>query len=653
MFDCSQNYSPPHPDIHASDVHTSPTLSPKPGLQPALPAPQPPAYQPERTSLSPSEPGSTTFGSDNDRVFSSGDEDSMEFQSDTAYDSVSTRATMSGHPGLPGLAIERLFDDEPVPEANKHTVLPLEEQIPLGLFSESSQHDGVSLDGLESLSTPRDDHSSNSEAVDLFATPVAIREDQSQLAKFASSPPSTPYPNNPEHEQCQTDLTSPNEEDAALCSSELWDDEAYPEATSKDTPGSPDLPQHSTWTLSPPLLGAHQPPFAPLRQGLDDIREEKRLSIFDWSEQQRSERDSLNGSSPRPRTVHSKQSNDGRGGRAPGRRAPNALHLRSQSVPAAKESYLDSNPGYPPAKFGTWGLGNKGVSEEWTDDFEFDEVEECDTQHSYERLGTGMKVPQAIIDRQASVHGQFGQVQEFMLLVEELKRLRHQGNMLDLMEGPSHHLWEDAENIINLATLDEEDEELGPPQSPGFSTAFDEFDDDSSSPAHRPRQQYNLGFGDESKAAPNSTLNSAPATPAGGRPRGESLAQAKTFLQTMHQNRRGVESSPFEDRNHPPKLPFDTQDLRDLVARAGVATRALKEIVRKAEGVFTSPDRTPKEPRDPPFSQIFNRPETSPPTTKKPCLVKSTSVNSYISGSLPSSNNERDRAGHMNMMTVV
>ncbi len=576
----------------------------------------------------------------------------MEFQSDTAYDSMATRATTSSNSDLPGLEIERLFDGSSAAKTAKETLLSLEELIPLGTFSESSQHDETSLDGLESLSTPRDDHSSNPEVVESFATPVAARESQSEARNFSSSPPSTRCPDVQQHEKDPTEVASAQEEMRTCLDGELWDDDFCAKPIATGRPASPELPQYTSWRLSPPLLPAHQHPPLPYRQGLDDLREEKRMSIFDWSEQQRSDRDSLNGSSPRPRTVHSKQSTDGRGGRAPGRRAPNALHLRSQSVPAAKESYLDSDPGYPPAKFGTWGLGNKGVSEEWTDDFEFDELEEWDTQQVPERPAVGMRVPQAIIDRQASVHGQFGQVQEFMLLVEELKRLRHQGTLLGLMKGPSHHLWEDAENIINLATLNEDDEEFVPPHSPGFSNGFDDFDVDTFIP-HSPHQPHSPNTEDEPTTSLNAILNSAPTTPATGRPRGESLAQAKSFLQTIHQNRTGIDSSPFEDRGHPPKLPFDTQDLRDLVIRAGVATRALKDVVRKAEGVFTSPDRTPKEPQDPPFSQIFNRPQSPSPISQKPSLVKSNSVNSYMEGSLAGSNNDRDRLGHMNLMTVA
>jgi hypothetical protein len=54
------------------------------------------------------------------------------------------------------------------------------------------------------------------------------------------------------------------------------------------------------------------------------------------------------------------------------------------------------------------------------------------------------------------------------------------------------------------------------------------------------------------------------------------------------------------------KLPFDTSSLKDLVVRAGVVTRALKEVIRKAEGVATSPQNV--FPQDPPFRRIFDKP---------------------------------------------
>jgi hypothetical protein len=275
--------------------------------------------------------------------------------------------------------------------------------------------------------------------------------------------------------------------------------------------------------------------------------------------------------------------------------------------------YGSSNASQPATKFGTWGLGNKGVSEEWNDDFEFDDLDNGDDKE----LGglplstipsQGMRVPQSIIDRQASVHGQFGQIQEFMLLVKELKRLRIHGAALDLIESPSSHIWDDAENIINLATLnddggdddddDDDDDDLSPPHSPASLSAFDDFDEQSP-PLSRARKQSDIHSDDNghSEPAPSRSLASA-ATPPSGRPRCERLVQAKSFLQTIHQSRNGPNSSPAEiEIYQQKKLPFDMRDLQELVSLAGAATRALKEIVRKAE------DKTPMKVLDSAFSQ--------------------------------------------------
>jgi Septation protein etd1 len=636
-----------------SDTPPSPNLSFKLVSRPLSPSPQSLDPPSNRVSLSPSEPASTTFGSENEQLFSSGDEDSMEFQSDTAYDSMATRTTVSSESGLPGSKIETMFDEPPI-DATKDALLPLEDNISPGPVSDSPRHNGTHTDDFESLSTPGKDPFSHLDPVEYLATPSPGGKDSSQLNNFPSSPPPTPFARD---WQPQHDSTQPNT--AIVDCPTIQDDNVgggrlKPDSTFEDHWSSPRLPQHSSPRLSPSLFEPSQPPATQQRQGLDGTVEEKRLSIFDWSEPQRSDRDSVFGSSPRPRTVHGKHGNDGRGGRAPGRRAPNALHLRSQSVPAAKESHMDSDPAFPPAKFGTWGLGNKGVSEEWTDDFEFDELDDTDAHGSSDLSAPGMKVPQAIIDRQASVHGQFGQVQEFMLLVQELKRLRVQGSILGLLGGSSCPLWEEAEGIINLATLDEEEEELelALPRSPMFPTSLDDFDEDSS-PVHRFRQPSITGEEVHVNAMTVQPPDSRPATPPSGRPRGESLAQAKTILQTMHQNRVGIDSSPAEARNHPPKLPFDTQDLRDLVTRTGVVTRALKDIVRKAEGVSTTPERIIREPQDPPFSQIFNRPENTSPPSPRPGIPKSQSVNSYMGGPLAGPSSERDVPVNVKMMAVI
>ena len=365
----------------------------------------------------------------------------------------------------------------------------------------------------------------------------------------------------------------------------------------------------------------------------DDFHEQqsaRRQSIFDWSEHAKLGIDQSNGVGPRPQTVHGKHSNHVGRSRPSGRKSNAAMHLRSQSVPVNRDSLAENNPPSSAVKFGTWALGTKPVSEEWSDDFEFDDSNQFeaaaaaaaeDKAKNLESIQS-VKVPQSIIDRQQSVHIQFGQVRDFMLLVEELKRLRIRGADLGLLGSHSRQLWDDAESIIDLATVNEECDALPRPASPVSSDIFIEE-------TPPPKKAFEDEFG---RTIDRRSISN-PATPPSGRPRGESL-QTKNFLAAIHQHRTIVESPPSErttpgrDRD---KLPFDTADLRDLVVRAGVITRALKEIVRKAEGVSLSPERPAQKLQEPFYQQIFDPPDSSPsPGLKKPHLPKSRSANSYL-----------------------
>jgi hypothetical protein len=654
-----------------------------------------PSNRTKRISLAPSDPASTTFGSDYDqRVFSSGDEDSVDFQSDTAYDSLATRATASSHSGLRGPCIETIFDESPPPETSKELAAlehlmdggmldglainmehnhkaPIMQSIVQEQVSDSSsprqpssvtKEDGYepdeeemedSMEGLHHVSTPV--RTQTFEEDDFMTTPMPKRRDRDHVDIYSSQSSVLGNPEVQGREEIRMSIEIMSIDDESE-----WDKATDAESTFDESVNLPDFPRHTLRRTSPLPFRIHQESADGMDLDSMDWHAEQRLSIFDWSEQQKSDRDLLNGSSPRPKTVHGKQTLENRGSRSSGRRGPSALHLRSQSVPVARESTMENDPHFPATKFGTWGLGNKGVSEEWNDDFEFDDLDNgddndigglpLDTMPSQ-----GMKVPQSIIDRQASVHGQFSQVQEFMLLVEELKRLRVHGAALQLLDGPSRHLWEDAENIIHLASENEDDDDLRPPHSPASPSAFDEFDDHSP-PLSRTRKQSDIneenGY---SEPVPRRSISSA-ATPPNGRARGESLAQAKSFLQTIHQNRNGPGSSPAEiEIFQQKKLPFDTQDLRELVGRASTVTRALKEIVRKAEGVSVSPDKTHKKFSDPAFSQIFHRIEESPsPSFKTSVLPKSRSAHGYLGSSMNGGRStQNDISGQMKMMTVV
>lgn len=328
-----------------------------------------------------------------------------------------------------------------------------------------------------------------------------------------------------------------------------------------------------------------------------------RSSVFDWSEQQsdvNAQRDRENGQTVRPKTVHGKQVslNQPRGSRESLRRNPSSSHLRSKSVPISKSPLITDGSNQSLMKFATWGLGTKGVSEDWDGDFDFedDDLENiendgdlCDIDAKALSPGATMRVPRAIMETQASVHGQFGQVQELTLLVEELKRLITQGNALRLCEGPSSDLWKEAKAIIHLANFEEEDdtikkEEAAIAQTIAHGRQSPATDNHSVSPA--------VSF--DSVEAAFASFNSSPVSwTRGTNPNIQVTSGVLPSLQSSSNLRpktSGDKLSELEaSRNANEKLPFDTQSLKALVSRANAVTRSLKEVIRKAEGVNVGP----------------------------------------------------------------
>lgn len=626
------NRSPLSPVSRSSTFNIElPPGTPIFGSSPPPPLSQAPRANPsinKRISVAPSDPN--TASSDNEtKLFS--DDDSMDFQSDTAYDSLATRATVSSQSGYRQPKIETIFDETTSMENNAQmqTLEALmqrstlnnrasgntsawNENVGIGIRGWDDDDDDIKMnvDEPQTLTPVREQPSIYGSVEELNATPMALRRAIPTI--IGSSPPSSIT-----RRPIGTPITP------GLSQHMEIDDEDSIDWSPKSDSNS----------RMEPILPSNSPIIRRNARLLDSAleSESKRSSIFDWSENQKSQADTNGGIGPRPKTVHGKQGNEQARSRAAGRKGANALHLRSQSVPVNRDSAADLEVPLPNAKFGTWGLGHKPVSEEWSDDFEFEEGED-DNMPLQISSGNQMpgprdsvrsvKVPQAIMDRQQSVHQQFNQVQEFMTLVEELKRLRAQGAFHGLLESQSRQLWEDAENIINLATLNDEDE---PPVRPSSPTSSDIFGDELQPDSRR------MSVEDSKRDSFNLRSFSGPATPPSAtRPRGESLAQAKSFLQTIHQKRGANELSPPQQRAQREKLPFDTQDLRDLVTKAGVITRALKDLVRRAEGVNVSPDRTPQKQVTPTFSQIFNPPNSSP-GLRKPGLPKSKSANSYLS----------------------
>ncbi|OJD13083.1 hypothetical protein AJ78_06421 [Emergomyces pasteurianus Ep9510] len=591
----------------------------------------------QRLSAATSDPASTLVGSDNDtRIFSSGEEDETDFQSDTAFDSFPTRVGVGNPPAHRGPRIETIFD-QPSPSELANEKLKVLENL-------------TSKAAPNHLNAPRPGDIDENPSLSATEPKISLPTQECKLQPNSILPASTEFPNDGAIEWNSLDEI------------ELMDDvdDGDQQLPSLEPGPSPQLQGSLVFR---PRIDRPQSSIT-----LDETSgREARISLFDWSEQQRNDKD-VQSSEFRPKTVHGKHNPDTRGGRAVTRRGASAIHLRSQSVPISREPSLSNNAHQLSPKFGTWGLGNKGVSEDWDGDFEFedsdkqDESKGNDAQVNQVPSNQGMRVPKAIMERQASVHGQFGHVQELTLLVEELKRLRTRAGALNIIDGPSSELWREARGIINLATLeDDEEEEDGEtyfsqdsPPSPTFSV--EDSDDDFFSNGLT-KNRSGCTNNDTRRSPLSEKINPNPSITPPARPRTDSSLKAKFVLDTIHQQRGLYDPAYLKSSiDSHRKLPFDTQSLRDLVIRAGVVTRSLKEILRKAEGVcMCSESETNSQPQDPPFSQMFTRPLSGAESSCfVPDLNRSKNTNGYrgitAAGTTP---NENDGCERMTMMTVV
>lgn len=534
----------------------------------------------KRHSIAASDPASTIIGSDDTRIFTSGEEDETDFFSDAAFDSIRTHLTTNSSCAPNESRIEAIFDRNFPMGLMGEEPPKLEDLISHGTFTPRASGGNPLFPDTELLQQPNENPTSKRDSLSsdwsdedtrslVAALPGEIRQQSLQ-------------------ESCQSALPESNRP-------EQRNGGAFP----------------ATGVLNTNDASNMQP-------GQDDWRSVNtlpKMNIFDWSEQRRNDSETA-GSETRPRTVHGKHLNETRGSRAPGRKVQSTLHLRSQSVPTPREPGAVNESRQTSGKFGTWGLGTKGVSEDWDGDFDFDDGDEDATGGNMKteenHCRQGMIVPQAIMERQDSLHGQFGLVQELTLLVEELKRLRQQAIVLDIVHGPSNELWKEAEGIINLATIDEESSH-SPPRSPS-SLAFS-FDDSEEDSTHTNSPSKRGSGGSWQGSLLDRTGSNGQNSP--HRRRRDSSPEAKFALdmacKSIPQNSASNDTNIVRGR----KLPFNTQSLHDLVARSGVVTRALKDVIRSAEGVTTTPgEDSPRS--DPPFSRIFDRPSHGHLASERP-----------------------------------
>lgn len=608
---------------------------------------------------------STLVGSDSDaKAITFGEDDETDFQSDTAYDSLRTGATASLR--ARSTPLDSMFDESPPSSGPRFKAVELND---VSAISGIETADDSILEEDETMATPI--KSRRRLYGDVYGTPVKKNDEIETDHVVRSSPPSFCLATT------EFDRLSMGDDD----DDEDWtrDDDSVVLKDSLSPPSNLLSVQRLSHALPAALMDVTKS--NSLRNNRQS--EVRPRSLFDWSEPLMPEKVDNMGNSPRPKTVHGKQATDGRGGRIIGRSRPNALHIRSQSVPALADIGEHRDTELAP-KFGTWGLGAKGVSEDWDNDFEFDNVG-IDGGDDQPITGNGgsMLVPPAIRASQANVVGHVGQIREVCLLVEDLKRLRGLAREKGLLDGPSADKWREAEGIIALAIPDEEDETLSSPQSPLLTslvlggghqnhhnmaanigpTRDSGFEDDGDRPTRfkgvfgnaRARRRSVFSPEDDifGSSLPRTSLEEAQEKKISHRHQvsNDTVDVARSVMQNIHQHRANHDPVFSSSTNGTStKMPFDTTSLKDLVQRANALARALSEIIRKADGLSQSPYRSPHLNHDssPAFTRVFTDPIASPSNN----IHQTQSSNSVLNTTIDSSPT-RNLGQCMQLMTVV
>ncbi|SPO02713.1 uncharacterized protein DNG_05388 [Cephalotrichum gorgonifer] len=579
------------------------------------------------------------------RDFPSGDDDT-DFKSDTIFDSIRTVGSVQIRSS--DTPLESMFDESP-PSTGGHSKgkrLSIQEVM---IRNWDGDHSRILEEDDETALTPvRPTHEIN-----ILRAPPTIRRGD----KFPRSNVNGPY-SLADNYVGRPSIDADDDED--------WTKDHYLEHDDGE-----DSDNMLTSRLSPPSRGSS----ANLRKLNPNIRaalasisgngnshSESRASVtterplsnlFDWSEPPTHDKPEADGQSTRPRTVHGKQDMDIRGGRAATRKGPTAAHIRSQSVPVVHDQ--SENPKAPTTKFGTWGLGSKGASEDWGDDFEFEEEALPAMEASGKDSCRSFVVPEPIQASQSSVRAHSGQIRELSLLVNDLKRLCRHGREMDMLGGTHVGLWKEAEGIIALASPDEDDmmgtvtggPAASSPHAEISADVSDRFVDDGFDAASLARSEDAFNFTDitisktavvrerhsprrRSVFSPDDDifggggwplsndgpLSERPRTPdnriiGGG---GEDVTGiVKTVMDAMQQHRyHRSASTPVAAGAQNGKVHFDTASLKALVKRASDLRDLLSDVIRRADAIAPSPARTARHDGSPAFTRVFNEPPSSP-----------------------------------------
>lgn len=594
-------------------LHIAPHEPHTGGPPPRAKTPPPPAQQqfppttqssfaarPARISASNSEITSISAGSDSD-AHSLGD-NSTDYQSDNVYDSYPTRTTRSSS-GRRGPHIETIFDESP-PSFSSGRSTKLRDflsdgHFPGGDFSDRYRHSTIEEED-SVVSTPVRSIRNKS----VTSTPSA-RPGAPHI--FSSSPPTMNVMPDPD----EMDWDSPEDGDLGR----------GPGIHQRDPPYAGN--RASTEFSLPFRFGPNLRPAYPNSVSTTPQRNgafsPDKASLFDWAEQQPSPSHATD-SPPRPRTVHGKKDQENRWSRPAGRRGPSAMHARSHSVPVVPD--LDGKRDTVAAnKFGTWGVGSKAVTEDWNEDFDFDEppyLAQNNNLLDEKRIDSGheMFVPKSIREQQENVVANIGLLREWGLLIEELKELRVRAVGLDMMVGPYQQAWREVDAMIELADQESEEHTLEPrgtpPSSPGFDySAFEE---------HTPPRQSPLRLSEFTPSLPNpSPTPKQPSTPQSTllvtRPRKDSELVAQSVIAALQSRRDMSDQTEVQPTGASKKVPFDTATLRHIVPYVNGLKRRVKDALRETEGLYSSPRRKSspsihaREKQAGALRSIFNEPQ--------------------------------------------
>lgn len=591
---------------------------------------------------------------ESDSEVRSGDDEGLDSQGETIYDSVRTRATKSS-PGRRGPAIETIFDEFPPYNAHGgHTMLKDFLQAGPTPDQRYSFENGYSIiEEDENMSTP-------AKSIQQTRSPNAYQlRGSPAMGHLSSSPPEMPS---------LLDLRRTRFPDVEDDQGSAWsfgddDDHSTDELSVQQRFAhfgiQPDL-------LSPfPKDGSSSATATPQKHGNRQNSKDARSSIFDWSEQQPLDKSPGNHSPPRPKTVHGKKDAENRGSRSVGRRAPSGIHARSQSVPVAQEE--NGKRGQVLTnKFGTWGVGTKGVSEDWDEDFDFDALQAASAaaalvageEKRYDS-GIGMFVPKAIREQQTNVLANIDLLRDWGLLIEELKELRLRAVALDLIPGNVGGTWSEIDAMIDLADQESDEHTLAPRYSPPSSPSFNYDDFDEPPPIRSPsnRNSPSTIVQDRRPASRQMVspprvpheVNITPATPR--RPRKDSEAVAKSVIEALQQKRVASDPGPAPEARSE-KVHFDTATLKRILPYVQDLRDKVKRELRDAEGLYNSPKSRYGSLEDPSFSKMFTEHPDSPSTQRK--TRRSTNVTDNVTSDdgYSQSPNE-DLAARLKLMMVM